>query len=697
MADASPDSRAVGAATAKYDGFISYSHAADASLAPSLQRALHALARPWYRLRSLHVFRDETSLAANPALWPSIERALSASRCFIYLASPRAAASIWVQREVDWWLTHRGASNMLVVLTDGTLRWDEGAGDFDWSATNVLPPALKGRFRAEPLWVDLTWATRAEVRTLRHAAFRAAVLRLAAAIHGRDPEELDGEDLRVYRRNRLTARAGVAALIGLTVASIVAAFIAITRSRESTSRELASYSVQQLDTDPELSLRLAMHAVDSAATRQAEEALRRALSESQVLNTAHVGAQVSRVESAPSGDELLMVAGRDAWLLGPAKEIRLPHPALVSDAEFSRDGTVVATAGWDGKARVWNAGTGALVAEVQAVRSEKDQPGVGRIVDEARLSPGGTILVTRGGDLDSEDERQAKVWDVKSGGEVSVLRHSRKVHAVAVSPDDTTVATGDWDGTVRVWDATTGALRGTLLGHSGPVTALRFSPDGTSLVSGSADLTARRWETSTGRSLGVSGTNTTERVGLSPTRLVVLSPSARRALVHDPSSTVVYDTETSKAVQILTDFPGACQRAVFSADERLVACPGSDGVAYVWNVESGRRMATLRGHRGDLNDVTIHPNSEVATTAGSDGTARRWTLKPRSSRRRARGAHDQCQHRDVVSRRRARRHGKLGRNRTRLGCAGGAAGRGDQAANSGRPAGESQSGGVFVG
>jgi hypothetical protein len=53
----------------KYQGFLSYSHAADGKLAPALQRALHNLARPWYRFRLIHVFRDKESLSANPELW----------------------------------------------------------------------------------------------------------------------------------------------------------------------------------------------------------------------------------------------------------------------------------------------------------------------------------------------------------------------------------------------------------------------------------------------------------------------------------------------------------------------------------------------------------------------------------------------------------------------------------------------------
>src|SRR5688572_31157284 len=83
----------------RYDAFVSYSHAADGKLAPALQAALHRFAKPWYRRRALRVFRDETSLSASPALWPSIEAALAASRYFVLLASPAAAQSRWVGQE----------------------------------------------------------------------------------------------------------------------------------------------------------------------------------------------------------------------------------------------------------------------------------------------------------------------------------------------------------------------------------------------------------------------------------------------------------------------------------------------------------------------------------------------------------------------------------------------------------------------
>src|SRR4030095_2180359 len=88
----------------EYKAFISYSHAAQGTLAPLLQSALQKFAKPFYRLRAIRVFRDETSLALTPRLWPTIQKALGASEYFILMASPAAAASEWVQAEVGEWL-----------------------------------------------------------------------------------------------------------------------------------------------------------------------------------------------------------------------------------------------------------------------------------------------------------------------------------------------------------------------------------------------------------------------------------------------------------------------------------------------------------------------------------------------------------------------------------------------------------------
>src|SRR5215469_6366286 len=111
----------------QYDAFISYSHAKDKPIAAALQAAVQRLGKPWYRRRALRVFRDDTSLSATPLLWPTIQQALAQSRYLILLASPEAAASPWVDKEVAYWLESKSADSLLIAATEGALSWDPAA------------------------------------------------------------------------------------------------------------------------------------------------------------------------------------------------------------------------------------------------------------------------------------------------------------------------------------------------------------------------------------------------------------------------------------------------------------------------------------------------------------------------------------------------------------------------------------------
>jgi WD40 repeat protein len=613
----------------RYDAFISYSHAADGKLAPAIQRALHSLAKPWYRLRALRVFRDETSLSANPDLWAAIEKALAASKWFIYLASPLASRSEWVQREIDWWLTHHGSSSMLVVLTDGTLRWDQDGDSFDWSVTDAFPIEAARRLANEPLWVDLTWARNVDSLDLRHSRFRSAALRLAAPIHGRPLDDLDGDDVRQHRRNLLTARGAIASLVLLTAVSLAAAYIAVQRGRASVSRELAIYSLQQLEADPELSLRLALEAVASAGTPQAEDALRRALRESKVITTLGTPGQVSRAKYAPDGRTILVVSYRDVALWRDGAVPVLRHPAIVSAAEFSRDGALVVTGAWDGKVRVWDVGSTNLLVEWQALDAPAGASGPASTINELALSPDRSLVVTAGGAPADSQSKIARVWDVKTGRQVSELRgHTASIAAIAFAPDGKRVATGAWDEAVMLWDAATGAALKTLTGHVEVANAVAFSRDGTSIVSVGLDMTVRSWNSSTGELQTTGG----QPKALGPgdfglDRATAISAGAERAFVRDAPGATVYDPATGKRVARLADFPSSCHTAAFSADASLLACAGQEGAAYVWSTETGQRIAVLRGHRGELNAVSFGPIGDVLLSAGTDNTVRMWRIE----------------------------------------------------------------------
>src|SRR3954465_622635 len=144
-----------------FDGFISYSHAADGRLAPAVQRGLHRLAKPWHRRRPLWIFRDQTGLSVTPALGSAIQTALDGSDYFVLLASPEAAQSPWVNREIEHWIATKSADRILPVVTEGEGAWDHDRHDFTEDSTAV-PAALRDVFAEEPLFLDLRWARGSE-------------------------------------------------------------------------------------------------------------------------------------------------------------------------------------------------------------------------------------------------------------------------------------------------------------------------------------------------------------------------------------------------------------------------------------------------------------------------------------------------------------------------------------------------------
>ena len=91
-------------------------------------------------------------------------------------------------------------------------------------------------------------------------------------------------------------------------------------------------------------------------------------------------------------------------------------------------------------------------------------------------------------------EVEVHIIDAESGHEVSPPLKGLASSGVTFSPDGKRLATGTLDGTVKVWDLTSGQETLTLKGHTGAVTGLAFSPDGHRLISASADMTVRIWD-----------------------------------------------------------------------------------------------------------------------------------------------------------------------------------------------------------
>ncbi len=389
---------------AGYDAFISYSHALDGKLAPVFQRELERFAKPWYRMRSVRVFRDEASLTANPGLWSSITDALSRSEWFILMASPESARSVWVNKEAAWWLEHAEdpVRHMLIVLTAGDLVWDEQETGFPVSGPSVLPPVLRGVFTEEPRWVDLRWLRNAEQLDSSNPRLRDCAADVAAALQGTDKDLIVGEHIRQHRRALRLARAGITALAAFLVIALAATVIAVAQRdtavknlRVANARQLAALAVANLNDHIDLAQLFAVAAYQMDPDPQTRSALFQAVTASPHLaRYLPVGSPVSVL--AGSADGSIVAAGTDDGRLlrwdtgrGTLTESRTGGEKVTAIAVDADGGRIVAADG--AKAYLWNA--------TSATKPRVIYTG---LFNSVAISPTGRTLAVLGGKSASE-------------------------------------------------------------------------------------------------------------------------------------------------------------------------------------------------------------------------------------------------------------------------------------------------------
>ena len=538
-----------GTITKKYNAFISYSHTEDLHLAESIQAALQRFARPWYKAYALRIFRDKTSLSANPALWGSIVRALDDSEYLLLLASPAARASSWVAREVETFLSTRQPDRLLIALTRGAIAWDAAGRDFDWTATTSLPDCLRGRFQDQPLYVDLSWVDKREQLSLRHAGFRSAILDLAAPLHGRPKDDLDSDDLRQHRRTLTLAWSAVVVLAALAVALGLAAFYANRQRIEATrqtaiaegqrrvadeqrrladarreeadtqrrraederriavSRQFAAQARDRLSTRLDLAMLQSVQATIVRDTDEARSSLLAALLYSPHLREFHWDAPFTIKAAAFSGDgrtlielgddqrtvRLRSVSSTGIRALGQFADVR-----DIRSLAVSRDASRLAL-GARGRIVLRNGRTGAVLRDLRAGLEDDEPPGVLAFSADGKLLAGyrssGVTIWSLDGLAPPRRPLQPKRWET----------------ALAFSPDGSRLASGGNDGSIVVWDVKSGEAIG--VRHSWVIaersSALRSRPTAVpsrraARIARSGCGTRRRTRSSTGRSRATS-------------------------------------------------------------------------------------------------------------------------------------------------------------------------------------------------
>ena len=390
-----------------FQAFISYSRAASQPLAVDLQHGLERFAKPWYRLRGMRVFRDDSSMSANTALWSTIETGLRQAEWFLLLATPASAASEWVAQEIDWWLRNKGPQRLLIVLSGGELYWDRVQRCFH-PASTAIPPILRNAYPEEPRWIDVRWygastggagSSGAGVLPARSdPRFAERVADLAAAVRGVERDTLVGENVRQHQRALRLARGGVAVLALLLVLSIVAGVVAVAQRGVAVEQRNAAERAARISQARQL-----------AATA-------RALSATDIGKARLLAVRAYRLAPEPQTQSALL----DTMTASPQLVHDLDAGGRVVATAATTDGSTAFASTADGQVLRWDLRTG--------TRSELGR--LDGLAGELQLSADGRVLATR-------SNTEVAVW--LDGRRTTLPTLPKEPAALTVSPSGDTV------------------------------------------------------------------------------------------------------------------------------------------------------------------------------------------------------------------------------------------------------------------
>ncbi len=262
----------------------------------------------------------------------------------------------------------------------------------------------------------------------------------------------------------------------------------------------------------------------------------------------------------------------------------------------------------------------------------------------------------------------ARLWDVSTGQQTAEFKgHTKGLVSVAISPDGTKLATGSFDKTAKLWDIPTGQMLWTTIASTGTglaVGGLVFSPDGNTLSGEDDDRKIMVWNVST-------ATETTPylKFGKIGHQFAVSPDGKLLAAQTGAFSVTVFDIASGRKI-VTIDAIGFVKEVVFAPDSKSLLIAGSEKIAKLWSLPSGKEVGTfkdvtgglafspngktiamcikdtiklwdvekgydiaiLRGHANDVFTVAFSLDGLKLASGGFDNTARIWSVPPAETR-----------------------------------------------------------------
>ena len=292
------------------------------------------------------------------------------------------------------------------------------------------------------------------------------------------------------------------------------------------------------------------------------------------------------------------------------------EPPATQTASLSPVRDLLATSGSDGALRIWDLHSR---TRVKVLRSKMHlRTGHDAMALCLAWSPDGSMLAS--GHVDGS----VHLWDLESGQEIAVtLRHDALVGAADFSPDGRTLATGAMDSTLKLWNveaAVAGEARREMLRQPSGITALRYAGEGTWLVTGHANRVLRIHDARTTRLVG------TLRGPEGPISLICPAPDGRKLAVVSQDRTIrVFDIVSRSELVVMEGHRKPAAGLTFFADGTHLATVALDNAVQLWDLDSASSLAALWGPSDEsFAGVALFGGGDHIAVALADGRIRLW-------------------------------------------------------------------------
>jgi WD40 repeat protein len=288
------------------------------------------------------------------------------------------------------------------------------------------------------------------------------------------------------------------------------------------------------------------------------------------------------------------------------------HEDEVTCFDLAPDGERIVTGSVDRTVRLWRRDTGQQIACLPLLGAEDWVLSVAFSPDGRRIAIGtrGRALwiwkATRNRFQVGDQKMNVLVWDETPDAALQLTGHESGIWSVALSADGTTIASGSWDDTIRLWwsvalssanstrtqEEVSRLWQGarskppiTLHGHELAVLSVAFSADGNRLVSGAADDTVRVWDTAAGTQLACLRGHEGWVMG------VAFTPDGRRIVSGSGDGTIrVWDAAGGGQLARLQNHDAWVEKIAFTADGTRVVTTGRNKSVRIWDADTGVRL-----------------------------------------------------------------------------------------------------------